>query len=289
MDNGNITIHSVKTLSSGYNIPALGFGVYQNRGPTVVSACTAALEAGYRHIDSAQLYGNESEVAEAIANSGLNRDEVFVTTKILSKNWRSVTDRMLESLGRFSAHDTETFKFGVPDLLLIHDPRIDPTDRLSMWKDFLKLRDSGFVKSVGVSNFAVRHLEQIFDAGLDLPTVNQVELHPFCQRRGIVEWCTNRGMVIEAYCPLVRGRHWDNPILVSLAQKYDKDIGQILVRWSLQKGYIPLPKSSQAHRVKSNADVYNFMITDEDMEALDALDQGDNGAIAGWNPPINVP
>ncbi|KAG8786779.1 hypothetical protein FRC15_010721 [Serendipita sp. 397] len=289
MESEHLSIHSVKELLSGEKIPALGFGVYRNQGPTVVSACSAALEAGYRHIDSAQLYGNEMEVAEALSKSGLKREEVFITTKILSKDWNNVASCVQGSLQRFSAHDTDGFTFGVPDLLLIHDPRINPEDRLSMWKDVLKARDDGFVKSVGVSNFAVRHLEQIVAAGLELPVVNQIELHPFCQRRDIVEWCTKRCIVVEAYCPLVRGKYWDNPTLLNLSNKYQRDIGHILVRWSLQKGHIPLPKSSRPHRIKSNANVYDFHITIEDMEALDALDEGDNGAIAGWNPPLNVP
>lgn len=284
-----LSIRSYQTLSSGTKIPSLGLGVYKNTGETVVTACLAALEAGYRHIDSAQMYANEAEVAEAISKSGLPRSEIFVTTKIQSRDWKEVDKHVKSSHRQFSRHDNDRFRFGPINLLLIHDPRIDPADRLSMWKDFLKARDEGLVENVGVSNFAVRHLQQIVDAGLELPSVNQVELHPFCQRRDIVKWCRENGVVVEAYCPLVRGRNWDNPTLVNLSEKYERDTGQILVRWSLQKGFIPLPKSSQAHRVKHNADVFNFNISEEDMAALDALDQGDAGAIAGWNPPINVP
>lgn len=279
----DLTIDTIVKLSSGYNMPALGLGVFQNPGSSVVPACLEAFKAGYRHIDSAQLYANEREVAEAVAKSGLNREEVFVTTKILSRNHSLAPASVSRSLSQFSTYDSNTFTFGYIDLLLIHDPNCGPQNRLAMWRDFLKARDEGWVRSVGVSNFGTQHLQEIADAGLELPAVNQVELHPFCQQKDIVKWCTENGIVVEAYCPLLRGKRWDHPTLVRLAKKHEKGVEHVLVRWSLQKGYCPLPKSSQPHRVKSNADVYDFSLSDEDMRALDALDEGDNGALM-WNP-----
>lgn len=283
MSSNDLSIDTTVKLASGHAMPLLGLGVFQNTGASVVQACLAGFEAGYRHIDSAQFYRNEKEVAESVLKSGLKREDIFVTTKIMSGNHASVSSALSRSLKQFAAHDNDEFKFGSIDLLLIHDPNCGPKNRLTMWKDFLKARDAGLVKSVGVSNFGTRHLQEIADAGLELPTVNQVELHPFCQQKEIVKWCNDNNVVVEAYCPLIRGNRWDSPTLVRLSQKHGKDIGQVLVRWSLQKGYSPLPKSSQPHRVKSNADLYNFTLSGEDMEALDALDEGDNGALS-WNP-----
>ncbi|PVF95088.1 Aldo/keto reductase [Serendipita vermifera] len=278
-----LSIASKVTLLSGREMPLLGLGVFQNTGSSVVPACLAGFDAGYRHIDSAQFYRNEAEVAEAMAKSGLNREDIFVTTKIMSGSSSRVPSQVASSLQKFKSHDTNDFKFQYIDLLLIHDPNCGPRGRIQMWKDFLKARDAGHVKSVGVSNFGVRHLQELVDAGLEVPSVNQIELHPFCQQKEIVKWCEDHGVVVQAYCPLIRGRRWDNPTLARLAEKHGKGVGQILVRWSLQKGFSPLPKSSQPERVKSNAALYDFTLSDEDMVALDSLDEGELGALS-WNP-----
>jgi diketogulonate reductase-like aldo/keto reductase len=231
-------------------MPQLGLGVFRNTGGSVVSACLAAFEAGYRHIDSAQAYSNEKEVTEAVLKSGLKREEVFISafyqfflpslsifhdptnvfwlllplaTKILSGNYSLVPTSVTRSLQQFATHDNDEFKFGYIDLLLIHDPNCGPNGRLTMWKDFLKARDDGLVRSVGVSNLCVqffspqtqrwrpiwfsisnaRHLQEIADAGLELPAVNQVELHPFCQQKEIVKWCTDHGVVVQVSSPII--------------------------------------------------------------------------------------
>jgi len=213
----------------------------------------------------------------------IGTDIVFITTKIRSVDHARVRPQLTHSLKEFNASNTDKFQFEYIDLLLVHDPLCGPQNRVKMWKAFLKARDEGLVKSIGVSNFGTRHLQELADAGLELPAVNQVELHPFCQQTEIVEWCKNNGIIIQAYCPLIRGQRWDNPTLQGVADKYGKGVGQILVRWSLQKGYSPLPKSSQLDRVKSNADLYDFVLSEEDMTALDGLDEGDSGALS-WNP-----
>ncbi|KAG8802340.1 hypothetical protein FRC16_009863 [Serendipita sp. 398] len=169
------------------------------------------------------------------------------------------------------------------DLFLIHDPLSGKERRLATWRALIKARDDGKIRSIGVSNYGIKHLEEIKGASLELPSVNQLEIHPFCQQASIVNWCEQNGIVVQAYSPLVRGNRWDNPTLKELSDKYGKEIPQILIRWSLQRGYSPLPKSSKTDRVISNADVYDFEMGEEDMEKLAALDEGSLGAVT-WNP-----
>jgi len=272
-----LSIGSTVKLASGHSMPLLGLGVYQNRGETVVSACLAAFEAGYRHVDSAQLYRNEAEVGDAVRKSGLARENVFITSKIRSPDHGY--DKTLKKLDK----SLSQFNFTYLDLFLIHDPLSGKDKRLETWKAIVKARDEGKIKSIGVSNYGVHHLEEIAEAGLEIPAINQVELHPFCQQRPIVEYCKAHSIVIQAYCPLMRGQEWDNHVLKEVAGKHGKEVGHVLVRWSLQKGYSPLPKSSQVHRVKNNALVYDFELSDEEMEKIDTLDKGASGALS-WNP-----
>ncbi|GJJ06676.1 hypothetical protein Clacol_000871 [Clathrus columnatus] len=232
------------------------------------------------HIDTAKMYGNEKSVGDAVRESGLKREDVFITSKISSGHGHSYQNALAtvdESLRNFG--------FDYVDLYLIHDPRSGKESRLEAYRGLLEAKKQGKVRSVGVSNFSVKHLEELKESGLEQPEVNQIELHPFCQQKPIVDYCRKYGIVIQAYCPLIRGK-FDEPILQNVAKKHSKDVAQVLVRWSLQKGYIPLPKSSQPARIKSNADAYNFVLSDEDMEAIDSLDIGDSGAVS-WNP-VNV-
>jgi len=172
--------------------------------------------------------------------------------------------------------------FDYIDLYLIHSPHGGKNNRLKAWKALLAAKAEGKLRDVGVSNYNVKHLEEIREAGLEIPSVNQVELHPFCQQKPIVDYCNAHGIVVEAYCPLVRGA-FDNPVLQSVSKKIGKSPAQVLVRWSLQKGFVPLPKSSQPARIANNAEVYDFELSAQDMEALDGLDRGKAGAIS-WNP-----
>jgi len=270
----SLSITSAVRLPTGYDMPVLGLGVYQNEdcGP----ACLAALKHGYRHIDSARLYNNEAEVGEAVRESGVPRSEVFVTSKVMhhEHGYETTLVAIDDSLKRF--------QFDYLDLYLIHSPLSGKARRLEAWKALLEAKKAGKVRTVGVSNYNVKHLEEIREAGLEMPVVNQIELHPFCQQKPIVEYCTKHNIVVQAYCPLVRGK-FDNPVLQRVAKKYNKDVAQVLVRWSLQRGFVPLPKSSKPERVVSNADVFDFDISTEDMAEIDGLDQGKAGAIS-WNP-----
>ncbi|EIM90875.1 Aldo/keto reductase [Stereum hirsutum FP-91666 SS1] len=274
-----LSLSSAVKLPSGYMMKLLGFGVYKNYDAK--PSCLEALAAGYRHIDSAQMYRNEAEVGEAIRASGIPREDVFVTTKIESKDhgYENTLKGVDESLKRFG--------FDYIDLFLIHDPFSGPEKRIATYKALLKSRDEGKIRTVGVSNFGIKHLEEIVSSGLELPAVNQLEIHPFCQQRPIVKWCRDHGVVIEAYCPVIRGK-MDDPVFLDIARKHgNRDPAQILIRWSLQHGYVPLPKSATPARIRSNANLYDFSLDEEDMERIDALDKGDAGAIS-WNP-IHAP
>ncbi|KAI0728955.1 Aldo/keto reductase [Fomitopsis betulina] len=269
-----LSLQSSVRLSSGHSVPLLGLGVYRN--DDCFAAVFAALRHGYRHVDSARVYGNEAEVGRAVRESGVPRSEVFVTSKIYS------AEHGYDSTLKAIDNSLERFQFAYLDLYLIHDPLSGKQKRLETWRALLEAKKVGKLRTVGVSNYGVKHLEEIREAGLETPSVNQIELQPFCQQREIIDYCNKHSIFVQAYCPLVRGK-FDNPVLQEVARKYQKDVAQVLVRWSLQRGFGPLPKSSQPARVVSNADLYDFEISPEDVAKIDALDQGKKGAIS-WNP-----
>ncbi|MCJ1228482.1 hypothetical protein MMC12_005143 [Toensbergia leucococca] len=262
-------------LKSSTKIPRLGFGVYKSHQKVCIASCLTALGTGYRHIDSAQFYANESEVGEAVRQSGLARSEVFITTKILSAGGSP------EATYRKCADSVEKIDTGgYVDLFLIHTPSGGSDAIKEMWQALERLLNEGKAKSIGVSNFGVGHLEEMKAwAKVWPPQVNQLELHPWCQQRRIVSYCQEHNIVIEAYSPLVRGQKSHDPTLVKVVEKHGKTMAQILVRYGLQKGWVPLPKSDTPSRIKENADVYGFELDGEDMELLDGLDEGSNGAI----------
>ncbi|EIW62562.1 Aldo/keto reductase [Trametes versicolor FP-101664 SS1] len=268
-----LTLGSTIRLSSGYELPVVGLGVYQNDDCS--PACLAALKHGYRHIDSARMYKNEEEVGKSVRESGIARGDVFVTSKVNNPEHGYET--------ALAAVDDSLNKFGFEyiDLMLIHSPLSDKERRLQTWKGLIEAKKQGKVRTIGVSNYGPKHLEEIREAGLETPSVNQVELHPLCQQKEIVEYCTKHGIIVEAYSPLIRGKWTDK--IVEIAKKYDKDPAQLLIRWSLQRKFVPLPKSSQPARVISNANIFDFEISEEDMSAINALDRGKDGAVT-WNP-----
>ncbi|KAI0656654.1 Aldo/keto reductase [Cubamyces menziesii] len=256
-------------------MPVIGLGVFEN--DDCVPACLAALQCGYsRHIDSARYYQNEDKVGQAIRESGIPREQIFVTSKIYDP------DHGYETTLRAVQDSLNKLGYDYWDLYLIHSPLSGKERRLETWRALIELRNQGKIKSIGVSNYSGKHIDEIKEAGYELPAVNQIELHPFCQQRPIVEYCKANGIVVQAYSPLVRGK-LDHPVLTEVAKKYNKDAGQIAIRWSLQHGIVPLPKSARPERVGSNANVFDFQIGTEDMQKLDALDQGGEGAVT-WNP-----
>ncbi|GLB45288.1 putative aldo keto reductase [Lyophyllum shimeji] len=270
-----LTISSTRKLSSGQDIPRLGLGVYQN--DDCLPACEAALEYGYRHIDTAQMYRNEEQVGAAVKGSGIPRESIFITSKVM-EGGNKTRDSVQQSLKKLD--------LGYIDLYLIHSAHGGKDHRLQTYKTLLEFSGPGKpLRSIGVSNYSVKHLEEILEAGLPAPTVNQIELHPFCQQKPIVDYCKANGIAIQAYCPLVRGK-FDNPVIQEISKEVNKTPAQVLIRWSIQRGFIPLPKSSDPARVKSNADIYDFELSDAAMAKLDALDRGSSGAVS-WNP-VNV-
>ncbi|KAH9917004.1 Aldo/keto reductase [Fomitopsis serialis] len=273
-----LTLHSKMKLRDGKEIPIMGFGTYEMDGREAYTAVKHALEAGYRHIDSAEWYYNEAECGRAIrdfcAASGVPRSEVFFTTKLQNNSGYTTSKRTI-------SRSLQECGLGYIDLYLMHSAIGGPKKRAESWRAILEAKKDGFVRSVGVSNFGVRHLQEMVDATVELPVINQVDLHPFMTRTDIVAMCRKHDIALEAWAPLVRGYRFKHPSIVRLAQKYEKEPAQILLRYSLQKGYIPLPKSSSAHRIKSNLNVYDFELTSEEVAHLDSLDER---LVTDWDP-----
>ncbi|KAK2000942.1 Aldo/keto reductase [Colletotrichum falcatum] len=284
-------------------MPRVGLGVYQLRGDECLQACLAALEAGYQHIDTAQLYGNEAEVGRAVKQylqqqqqrsqtdgiAPTKREDIFLTTKIgrrdggAERTYRS----MLRSVQRVAGGDDDgnddVNGDGYVDLLLVHRP---VEGRRELWAALERLRFEGRARAVGVSNFGVGALEEMRAyAGVWPPCVNQIEIHPWCQQRELVGYCRAHDIVVQAYSPLARGRRMADPMLMAVVERGAAAVtaAQVLVRWSLQRGLVPLPKSGGAARIRENADVWRFVLDGEEMAMLDGLDMGAEGALFPTN------
>ncbi|KAK1923353.1 putative aldo-keto reductase [Papiliotrema laurentii] len=281
----SLSLGSTIKLSSGHTIPRLGYGVYQARGQECQDGVETALRAGYRHVDSAQAYRNEDLVRAGVEAFKVPRSEIFLTTKYMATHraypTAAVYKYLLSSRTKLCG-DAPGSSGGYIDLFLIHAPFGGAEGRANSWAALAQAQKEGWVRDIGVSNFGVKHLEALPSP---VPAVNQIELHPWCQQRDIVQYCESHGIVVQAYSPIVRAdpARFADPVIQSLTAKHHKTPAQILIRWSLQKGYVPLPKSVRPERIRSNADVYGFELDKEDMAALDGLDQGSKGAIT-WNP-----
>ncbi|KAF2178483.1 Aldo/keto reductase [Zopfia rhizophila CBS 207.26] len=262
--------------NSPHRIPRLGFGVYQYPPPTCVSSCLKAFRAGYRHIDTAQYYANEPSVGRAIHESRIPRSELFIASKILypGKDIEATYNMIKESVVKLDGES------GYVDLFLIHSANGGKESRRLMWLALEKAREEGRVRDIGVSNYGIKHIEEMKGyASVWPPAVNQIELHPWCQQREIVAYCIQNSIVIEAYYPLVRNQKAHDKTLLGMAEKHRKTPNQILIRYCLQKGWVPLPNSDTPARIASNADVYGFDLGVDDMGKLDALDRGRAGAL----------
>ncbi|KAK8849362.1 hypothetical protein IAR55_004694 [Kwoniella newhampshirensis] len=255
-------------LSSGKEIPQLGFGVYLSAPEVAERTVTSALEAGYRHIDSAQWYFNEAEVGSAIKSSKVDRSSVFLTTKLGHAD--KIVERLNESVGKIDP------EHGYVDLFLIHAPTAGPEKRKEQWKALEDLVEQGKAKAIGVSNYGVKHLQEMEKYAKIAPAVNQIELHPWCQQPDIVAYCQSHNIALEAYSPMVQAKKTSDPTLLKIAEETGKSWAQVLIRWSLQRGFIPLPKSDTKVRIVSNRDVFDFELSREQMEALNALDKDEH-------------
>ena len=266
-------------LNDGHSIPQLGFGVFQIRPDHTAEAVRQALEIGYRHIDTAQMYGNEAEVGQGISDSGLDREEIFITSK-LNNDFHEPDDARREfeiSLG----------KLGVDylDLFLIHWPLPGRYggDFPATWTVLEEFKNDGRSRSIGVSNFQVPHLERLAAQTDVLPAVNQIELHPFFQNRSVKAWGENHGIVTEAWSPIAQGQVIDDPTIGGIAARLDRSPAQVTLRWHIQKGNVVFPKSNDPGRAKVNFEIFDFTLDGEDMTAIDGLERGEEGRI-GPNP-----
>lgn len=265
-------INDVYKLSNGVGIPCVGFGTWQTPdGETAVKAVTAALEAGYRHIDTAEGYGNEGSIGEALAASGIERGGLFLTSK-LKNDYRGYDMTM-----RAFEQTLKDLRTDYLDLFLIHWPNPlkyrDEWQRhnAETWRAFEELYKAGKIRAIGVSNFRPHHLEELAKTAEIMPMVNQIRLCPGCTQDEVVEYSRSKGMLLEAYSPLGIGKIFEVPEMQELAKKYDRSIAQICIRWSLQNGWLPLPKSVTPSRIEENTRVFDFTLSDEDIKLIAGL------------------
>ncbi|XP_063438763.1 glyoxal reductase-like [Mytilus trossulus] len=267
-------ITSKITLNDGVSMPLFGLGVWRatpGPGGQTEQAVEFALQKGYRMIDTAEMYENEADVGRELKKSGLNREDVFIVTKLSENGYDRCKKIFKESLE----------KLDVPciDLYLVHSPKSGKI--IETYKAMLELKEQGLIRSVGVSNFGIQHLEGIKSHGLPVPSVNQIELHPWQQKPDIVKYCRDNNIAVMGYAPLVKGQRFDDETLCEIAKRNNKSPAQVLIRWSLQHGFITIPKSVHSDRIEENMLVFDWSLNAEDMTILD--DSPDKSC-KPWNP-----
>lgn len=269
-----LTMTTSRNLSSGYAMPLFGLGVFRlDNGAECERQVRAALDLGYRHIDTARGYGNEVAVGRGIRASGVPREEIFVTTKVMVDNEAAIRQAVEES--------ATNLDLGYIDLYLLHWPKNEWTE--SSWELLREYRDRGVMRTIGVSNFSVRRFqEQFLPRVTEVPAVNQIERHPRYAQPDLVQFNDAHHIATVAYSPLARGAYLDDPVLVDIAQAHGKTVAQVMIRWQLQQGVSAIPKSASLERLKENADVFDFALSDNEMERIDALDRGES--CITWRP-----
>ncbi|OAA66821.1 aldo-keto reductase [Niveomyces insectorum RCEF 264] len=284
-----LSINSTIKLASGYELPRLGFGLWAVPADQAEVIVKQAFDAGYRHIDDAASYLNEAGAGAAIRSSGIPRDQIFFTSKV---------PRTAISYDGAKAQVATTLRetgLDYIDLMLLHAPFGGSANRKGAWRALVEAVEAGQVRSIGVSNYGVHHLDELRQHIAELEqerggpgaggvlAVGQWEIHPWLARRDIVDWCARHHVAVQAYAPIVRGRRWGEPKLKALADKYGVSEAQVLIRWSLQKGLVPLPKSATPARIKSNADVYGFELTAAEVADLET----DEYSHICWDPTVS--
>ncbi|MBW5473504.1 aldo/keto reductase [Enterococcus gallinarum] len=261
------------TLSNNVSIPELGFGTWQTpNGDVAVSAVKKALEVGYRHIDTAQGYKNEDSVGQAIKESDIPREEIFLTTKLWNENhsYDLVLSSFEESLKKLQTDYIDLFLIHWPNPVKFRDNW--QSANAETWRAMEELYQAGKIKAIGVSNFLPHHFEELKKTATIFPMVNQIFLAPGELQKEVVSYCQEHNVLLEAYSPLGTGKIFDVPEMQELSDKYGKTIAQIAIRWSLQHGFLPLPKSVTPSRIEENLAVFDFELSDEDMQRIDQLD-----------------
>ncbi|MET9201431.1 aldo/keto reductase [Gordonia sp. NPDC003585] len=255
------------TLNNGVEIPQLGFGVFQIPPADTKAATLTAFEVGYRHIDTAEMYGNEKEVGQAVAESGLPRDEVFITSK-LNNSFHAYDDAL-------RATDQTLADLGVDavDLFLIHWPLPDVGDYVETWRALEKIHADGKARAIGVSNFQQAHLQRLFDETDIVPAVNQIEVHPYLSQNPLREFNSEHGIATEAWSPIAQGDVLDDPVLGKIASEKGRSVAQVTLRWHIQRGDIVFPKSVTRSRVEENFALFDFELSPEDVAAIEGLNK----------------
>ncbi len=269
-----LALASRATLNNGVGIPYLGLGVYQSPpGNPTQDAVRYALDVGYRHVDTARIYGNERDVGLAVRTSGVPREDVFVTTKV----WN--TDHGFGAAIKACERSLGELGLSYVDLYLIHWPV--PGRRVETWKALVDLSKRGLCRSIGVSNFAIPHLEELLAVTDIVPAVNQVEFSPFTYQKELLEYCRRHRIQLEAYSPLTKGYRLDDPVLREIAARHGRTPAQVLLRWCLQHDVVTIPKSNRRERILENSRVFDFDLSSRDMATLDGLDES---LRTGWDP-----
>ena len=260
------------TLNNGYKIPCIGFGTWQTPdGETAVNSVIEAIKSGYKHIDTAAIYGNEKSIGKAIKESGINRDELFITSKVWNK------DRGYKTTLAAFEKTINDLQIDYLDLYLIHWPasvnKFNDWDNINLetWKAMTELYKAGKIKSIGVSNFMPHHLKSLMETEVK-PMVDQIEFHPGFMQEETFKYCNDNNILIEAWSPLGTGKMLDNETLKIVASKYSKSVAQLCIRWCLQNNTLPLPKSVTASRIKENTEIFDFVISDEDIKTINAME-----------------
>ena len=262
-----------RTLYNNVKIPAIGFGTYKSGNDEETAKIVEwALSTGYRQIDTAAFYGNEVGVGNGIKNSNVDRSEIFLVTKLWNDyhGYENTIKAFNESLKKLQVDYI--------DLYLIHWPN---KLNAETWRAFEYLYEIGKVKAIGVCNFKIGHLEELKKTAKIIPMVNQVELHPLSPKNELVYYCKENNIQVIAWSPIMRGKLFTNELMLSLSEKYKKSIPQIILRWHFQRGIIPIPKSSNRERIKENINIFDFEISKEDMEAINALSKGEDVSVTG--------
>ncbi|ESO10943.1 hypothetical protein HELRODRAFT_72081 [Helobdella robusta] len=255
------SLDSFIELNDGVKIPNFGLGLYLvGSGSEAELSLLFALKQGYRLLDTAQFYENEADVGKAIKKSGIDRKSICVVSKVWDSN------HGYEATIKSVKNSLSLFQLEYVDIFLIHSP--GSGRNIDTYKALLELKGQGLIKSVGVSNFGIQHLKGLEEAGLPTPSINQIELHPFCRREKLVDYCREKGICVMGYCPLARGKCFNDPDLINMAKEHNKSVAQVMIRWSLDKGFVTIPKSSNPKRIQENMEVFDFKLTEKNHQIL---------------------